>query len=282
MLPADTRECRRPCSGEAVEVLVRRTFLAVPLEPEVLPSRRAASAPPPPSTFENCAEMPCALKYKSAVHPQTCTKVTLQQTSKDEVTSESTAASDGNCSPASATEAAESWWPSCGKPSLPRGGDAPELQSVGGGGAAAAWGGPGLRGGGVGGRSRASKAREAARNAGGNAVGVGAGGQRSVAVAAGGGRGGVGGGVADCGVPPQSQTTAAPPELSALLWRNVPRDEHGALTSIGSIGHAEGACKPCLFAHHPSKVCVNGAACKFCHFEHPPKRRLRMLRQRRF
>lgn len=62
----------------------------------------------------------------------------------------------------------------------------------------------------------------------------------------------------------------------------VPRDMRGLLTSIGSVQHAQGTCKPCLFAHHASKACANGVACVFCHFEHPPKRRVKnVYRQRR-
>jgi len=58
-----------------------------------------------------------------------------------------------------------------------------------------------------------------------------------------------------------------------IALHNVPRDMYGCLTSIGSIGHAQGLCKPCVFAHHASKVCMNGFACDFCHFDHAPKRR---------
>eukprot|EP00448_Togula_jolla_P002328 CAMPEP_0170600218 /NCGR_PEP_ID=MMETSP0224-20130122/17219_1 /TAXON_ID=285029 /ORGANISM="Togula jolla, Strain CCCM 725" /LENGTH=253 /DNA_ID=CAMNT_0010924933 /DNA_START=20 /DNA_END=781 /DNA_ORIENTATION=- len=60
----------------------------------------------------------------------------------------------------------------------------------------------------------------------------------------------------------------------------VPRDDRGLPTSLGSLGHAQGVCKPCLFAHHPTKACSNGLACPFCHFLHPPKRRMRIFRAR--
>lgn len=55
----------------------------------------------------------------------------------------------------------------------------------------------------------------------------------------------------------------------------VPLDAMGMPTSIGSIGHMQGICKPCVFAHHASKVCGNGVACIFCHFEHAPKQKRR-------
>jgi hypothetical protein len=61
---------------------------------------------------------------------------------------------------------------------------------------------------------------------------------------------------------------------------SVPRDAHGMPTSIGSIGHMQGMCKPCVFANHATKVCMNGVACPFCHFEHPPKQKRRLCRQR--
>jgi hypothetical protein len=61
---------------------------------------------------------------------------------------------------------------------------------------------------------------------------------------------------------------------------SVPRDANGMPTSIGSIGHMQGMCKPCVFANHATKVCMNGVACPFCHFEHPPKQKRRLCRQR--
>lgn len=61
---------------------------------------------------------------------------------------------------------------------------------------------------------------------------------------------------------------------------SVPRDAHGLPTSIGSIGHMQGVCKPCVFANHATKACMNGVACPFCHFEHPPKQKRRLCRQR--
>lgn len=77
---------------------------------------------------------------------------------------------------------------------------------------------------------------------------------------------------------PQSQgAPVVPTQMAACA---VPRDARGLPTSIGSIGHMQGVCKPCVFAHHASKVCMNGVACPFCHFEHPPKQKRRLCRQR--
>jgi hypothetical protein len=75
----------------------------------------------------------------------------------------------------------------------------------------------------------------------------------------------------------QMHAGVAQPQVTAC---SVPRDAHGMPTSIGSIGHAQGMCKPCVFAHHASKVCLNGVACPFCHFEHAPKQKRRIVRQR--
>ncbi|EKX74188.1 conserved hypothetical protein [Theileria equi strain WA] len=52
----------------------------------------------------------------------------------------------------------------------------------------------------------------------------------------------------------------------------IPVDENGNLTSIGSIHHNTGNCKPCAFHRHRTKVCENGTRCAFCHFEHAKKR----------
>lgn len=68
--------------------------------------------------------------------------------------------------------------------------------------------------------------------------------------------------------------------MEALLLR-VPVDEAGNATSVGSILHEEGTCKPCVFAHSERKECQNGIQCVFCHFAHAPKRRLRFCKKRR-
>jgi len=70
-----------------------------------------------------------------------------------------------------------------------------------------------------------------------------------------------------------------PNNESLVDW--APLDHRGIPTSIGSIAHAQGVCKPCLFAYHAAKVCKNGIACPFCHFEHAPKRRTKAYRKRR-
>lgn len=67
----------------------------------------------------------------------------------------------------------------------------------------------------------------------------------------------------------RSEETEADIDLS-----QVPLDADGRLTSIGSICHAEGGCRPCIFANsEKGKVCANGVACAFCHFSHTPRKR---------
>lgn len=58
---------------------------------------------------------------------------------------------------------------------------------------------------------------------------------------------------------------------------HVPLDSNGEPTSIGSIGHATGTCKVCIFAHS-KPGCSNGVACSFCHFVHKRGRRKNKLR----
>mmetsp|Transcript_21051 Transcript_21051/g.42319 ORF Transcript_21051/g.42319 Transcript_21051/m.42319 type:complete len:215 (-) Transcript_21051:93-737(-) len=50
------------------------------------------------------------------------------------------------------------------------------------------------------------------------------------------------------------------------------------LPSQGSLGHAEGRCKPCSFLH--TKGCQGGFACKFCHICGPDERRQRRKEKR--
>jgi len=65
------------------------------------------------------------------------------------------------------------------------------------------------------------------------------------------------------------------------LLRIVPRDEAGNPLSLGSVGHEEGTCKPCVFAYNENKRCGNGLRCAFCHYQHPPKKRVRLCKKKR-
>jgi len=54
----------------------------------------------------------------------------------------------------------------------------------------------------------------------------------------------------------------------------IPRDQYGSLTSLGSIGHEEGECNPCQFWF--KGVCINNLACHHCHFMHEGQRPRRL------
>jgi len=68
----------------------------------------------------------------------------------------------------------------------------------------------------------------------------------------------------------------APPEPEVVhLLKEIPLDESGNLTSLGSLHHKEGECSPCQFWF--KGVCINSLACDQCHFAHEGQR-LRRLR----
>eukprot|EP01066_Platyproteum_vivax_P007069 Platyproteum_vivax@DN2675_c0_g1_i1.p1 len=78
---------------------------------------------------------------------------------------------------------------------------------------------------------------------------------------------------------------ATPPSYVVVMaetMAQIPVDTHGNLLSVGSIDHQHGTCKPCVFAHHPTKPCLNGFHCGFCHYSHAPKKRIRGSRKKRF
>ncbi|EZG71761.1 hypothetical protein GNI_052250 [Gregarina niphandrodes] len=51
--------------------------------------------------------------------------------------------------------------------------------------------------------------------------------------------------------------------------------------SVGSLVHTTGLCKPCVFAHKMSRVCLNGINCAFCHYSHAHRRRRRQTANRK-
>jgi hypothetical protein len=61
----------------------------------------------------------------------------------------------------------------------------------------------------------------------------------------------------------------------------IPRDENGALTSLGAIKHESGECFSC--AYWFKGLCKYGISCNYCHMVHPGQRgkRLRPSRQTR-
>lgn len=77
--------------------------------------------------------------------------------------------------------------------------------------------------------------------------------------------------------PPPREYTAA--ELAELLPQ-VPLDEQGQQSSIGSIGHGAGSCRPCVFTS--CKIgCQTGLLCEFCHLPHRRKGKSRPCKGKR-
>jgi len=80
--------------------------------------------------------------------------------------------------------------------------------------------------------------------------------------------------------PPLSESTkqvlslANALETADVAAPQVPApDEEVALPSVGSAGHAAGACQPCAFVH--AGRCNHGPACSFCHLCGPEERKRR-------
>merc|ERR1711988_1625023 len=53
--------------------------------------------------------------------------------------------------------------------------------------------------------------------------------------------------------------THTPPVLPLSLTIGL------GITSVGSLGHETGDCKPCAFLYKDPKGCQNGQNCKYCH-----------------
>eukprot|EP00931_Biecheleriopsis_adriatica_P096922 TRINITY_DN70659_c0_g1_i1.p1 TRINITY_DN70659_c0_g1~~TRINITY_DN70659_c0_g1_i1.p1 ORF type:complete len:245 (-),score=45.00 TRINITY_DN70659_c0_g1_i1:35-769(-) len=57
-------------------------------------------------------------------------------------------------------------------------------------------------------------------------------------------------------------------ESSCLyILDSIPRDEEGRLTSLGSVHHASGTCRPCVYWAQGN--CMRSVSCYSCHFSHP-------------
>jgi len=67
----------------------------------------------------------------------------------------------------------------------------------------------------------------------------------------------------------------------AGLLAQVPRNQAGALTSVGSIGHENGTCRPC--AYWFKGICARDIVCMHCHLTHEGQKskRLRPSKQAR-
>ncbi|OLP82755.1 Ribosomal RNA large subunit methyltransferase J [Symbiodinium microadriaticum] len=92
--------------------------------------------------------------------------------------------------------------------------------------------------------------------------------------------------VASLSIPHVSSPPVAPPELEAPGFKEVsapppplqepslPLEHEDHLPSVGSAGHAEGACRPCAFVF--KKGCDSGSQCTFCHLCPPGEKKRRM------
>lgn len=76
-------------------------------------------------------------------------------------------------------------------------------------------------------------------------------------------------------------------DITDRLYPYIPVDDEGCVTSLGSIQHAEGTCKPCAFLKKDR--CHKKDLCLYCHFGHEaanqPKRtgaRKSMAKRNRF
>lgn len=58
------------------------------------------------------------------------------------------------------------------------------------------------------------------------------------------------------------------------VLRLIPRDETGALTSVGSLKHMENGCSPCLFWF--KGTCAKGLRCTYCHIKHKGQKNKRI------
>jgi len=77
-------------------------------------------------------------------------------------------------------------------------------------------------------------------------------------------------------------------EATSQLYPYIPFDDEGKVTSLGTILHAEGLCKPCAF--FKKDRCHKKDLCLYCHFDHDlakptrksKSRRVRLARQRTY
>lgn len=85
--------------------------------------------------------------------------------------------------------------------------------------------------------------------------------------------------VKDAPLPPCSHLVKAHHEESGMavqdlqeleskgILEQIPRNEQGELTSVGSQSHLLGTCTPCIFWFRG--ICAKSLKCTYCHFRHP-------------
>jgi len=73
---------------------------------------------------------------------------------------------------------------------------------------------------------------------------------------------------------PEGRNMISEEELSEEILSQIPTDAYGRKLSAGSMRHATGECKPCVFYNNEKKGdCQNGVRCLFCHFDHPKRKK---------
>lgn len=69
-------------------------------------------------------------------------------------------------------------------------------------------------------------------------------------------------------------------QVTEAQLHSIPLDAAGRQTSLGSVAHVAGECKPCLFIN-TKMGCQNGTNCQFCHFPHKRQNKLRPCKGKR-
>lgn len=62
--------------------------------------------------------------------------------------------------------------------------------------------------------------------------------------------------------------------IARAVYDQIPLDQFGQVSSIGSMFHKKGTCYPCLF--FLQAFCVKGANCTYCHLQHDGKKKKRI------
>lgn len=63
------------------------------------------------------------------------------------------------------------------------------------------------------------------------------------------------------------------------LLSQIPRNDEGQITTLGSLRHGSGDCSPCVFWFQ--NACVKGMLCSYCHFRHAGQRTKRIRPSKR-
>lgn len=80
-------------------------------------------------------------------------------------------------------------------------------------------------------------------------------------------------------VPEAQDWSAGWTDVMRAVYEQIPLNEAGEPSSIGSIAHTAGTCRPCLFFFQAT--CTKGVDCTYCHLRHHgmKKKRIRMSKK---